>query len=236
MTAARDAADVADTPAETSPSPSPRSLPSRALDAMARHPLRTALWLAFVIALPVVLTLRARASQALPVYGTVPAFTLTSQADRPFGLSDLRGHVWVADFFFTSCPSICPRLTRHLKRVQDRTADLGDRVRIVSFSVDPVVDTPAQLDAYARRYGADAHRWTFLAGPIDAVQRVAVDGFRVALEANLTPVEARDQQFNILHGGHILLVDGDGRIRGYYRANDEDLDAVVDAARRLASR
>lgn len=232
MTAARDASDVADPPA---PAP-PRSLPARALDAMARRPLRTALWLAFFIALPVVITLRVRATQALPVYGTVPAFTLTSQANRPFGLSDLRGRVWVADFFFTSCPSICPRLTRHLKRVQDRTADLGDRVRVVSFSVDPVVDTPAQLDAYARRYGADPNRWAFLAGPIDAVQRVAVDGFRVALEANLTPVEARDQQFNILHGGHILLVDGDGRIRGYFRATDEDLDAVVDAARRLASR
>lgn len=237
MTDTTEVTDATVTAANIATPTTSRSIAQRARDLVVRHPLRAVLWAIVLAALPAVIALRLRPPppEPMPVYGTVPAFTLTDQSNRSFGLDNLRGHVWIADFFFTTCPSICPRLTRHLKRIQDRTADLGDRVRFVSFSVDPIVDTPEVLTAYAHRYGANLNRWSFVRGPIESIKHVSIDGFRVALEENLTPVEARSQQFNILHGGHILLVDRQGRIRQYFRAVDEDLDTAVDAARRLAS-
>ena len=188
-------------------------------------------WIALFFALPVVWKLRRKAEE-LPVMRQLPAFTLTAQDERPYGLGDLRGHVWVANFFFTSCPFSCPRLTRHMERVQEALRAEGDAVRLVSFSVAPEVDTPARLREYATRYHADA-RWKFLTGPAPDVQRVSQEGFQVAMEIAAPDASARPSNFNILHGEHIMLVDAQGRIRGSYRADAEGLARITHDARRL---
>ena len=137
---------------------------------------------------------------------------------------------------FTSCPTICPTLSRHMARVQQRTASLGDRLHLVSISVDPAVDTPERLAEYGRRYGYDPRRWHFVTGEATALQTIAADGFRVALGQIPTAGQGRPQDFNILHSANLMLVDGEGRLRGLYRADDDGLTELVREASALADR
>lgn len=190
-------------------------------------------WVALVLAAPVVVALRMRPAP-VPVIRQLPPFRLTDQTAHAYGTDELRGHPWVANFMFTSCPFSCPRLTRHMSRVQERLRDRGDSaasVRMVSFTVDPDVDTPARLGEYAQRYRVDAARWRFVTGPTPDIQRMSTEGFQVAMGA---PPEGRPQGYNILHGEHIMLVDARGRIRGYYRADDNGLVSVVRDAETVA--
>lgn len=196
-----------------------------------RRPVAATLWLLVLAAIPVVIAMRFR-SAPLQDFGEVPSFRLTDQRGADFSSDALRGKVWVANFMFTSCPSSCPRLTRHMARVQARLADARGRVRLVSFSVDPAVDTPERLRAYAGRYGVDAGMWSMLTGPNDAVQRISVQGFNLAVEAPAYE-GARPANYNILHGEHIMLIDQRMHIRGYFRADATGLDQVTRAARRL---
>lgn len=199
--------------------------------AVRRRPFAAALWALVLAAIPVAIALKFRAPP-LSDYGALPPFRLTSQQGAAFGSDELRGRVWVANFMFTSCPSSCPRLTRHMARVQSALRG-EDGVRLVSFSVDPSVDTPERLRTYGARYGVDPARWAMLTGPSEAVQRISVQGFNLALEAP-SYEGPRPANYNILHGEHILLVDKRMHIRGYFRADAEGLTQVTRAARRLA--
>ena len=96
-----------------------------------------------------------------------PPFTLTSEQGLPYGLDNLRGRVWVADFVFTSCPTVCPKLTLKMADIQHRGRNLGDAFHLVTFTVDPENDTPEKLAAYAKSYHANPQRWTFLTGPLE---------------------------------------------------------------------
>ena len=93
---------------------------------------------------------------------SVPDFSLTNQQGEPLGLSDMAGKIWVADFIFTNCPTICPAMTQEMARLQSEF--VADPVYFVSFSVDPERDTPRVLSRYASAYGADDRRWHFLTG------------------------------------------------------------------------
>lgn len=152
-------------------------------------------------------------TEELPVIATLPAFELRDQQDRPYGLSDMKGHVTVVSFIFTTCRSICPTLTTKMRGLQERFSDRD--VRFVSFSVDPESDTPAVLREYARNYHADERTWTFLTGPTDDVNRAVVRGFRVAMG------ERSPGGDDIMHSSHFVLVDAAGRVRGYYASDDE---------------
>ncbi len=190
-------------------------------------------WIALLLAAPVAAVMRRR-HPPVPVIRQLPSFALTDQTARRYGSDELRGHPWVANFMFTSCPFSCPRLTRHMARVQEALRARGDAtapVRMVSFTVDPEVDTPAKLAEYAQRYRVDAARWRFLTGPTPEIQRLSQEGFQIAMGA---PPEGRPHGYNILHGEHIMLVDARGRIRGYYRANDEGLASIVRDAETLS--
>lgn len=168
----------------------------------------------------------------LPELGTLPAFTLTDQTGKPSGLAELRGKVWVADFVFTRCPSICPLLTAHMAEIQKRTHAFGDDFALVSFSVDPTYDTPPVLTRYMAKYHADPSRWRFLTGSTEAIEKVVTDGFKEVLERD----HAKGPQdfLSIVHGGHFVLVDRQGQIRGYYDSNEpEAVTAVVRDAKGL---
>jgi protein SCO1/2 len=145
----------------------------------------------------------------LPVMNQVPAFQLTAQSGQPFDSNTLEGHVWVADFIYTTCPGPCPLMSHQMSQVQQQTADLPD-VKIVSFTIDPATDTPPVLAAYSKRYKADPGRWYFLTGPQSALNQIGRDGFK------LNPVDG-----SMIHSVRFTLVDRRMRIRGYYSSDEE---------------
>jgi protein SCO1/2 len=202
------------------------------IDAAARAAVgRPLIWLvvlAVLAAWPAVWSLRTPIPRRPPVLGTVPAFQLTDQDGRAFGSQDLAGRVWVASFLFTRCQTVCPRVTAQMARVQGRTRNLEPALHLVSFSVDPEHDTPARLAAYAQAHRASPRMWTFLTGPADAVQETVEGGLRVSMGKD----GADPSPAGISHGTHLVLVDGERRIRGYYDPEDpEALDRLVrDAA------
>lgn len=159
----------------------------------------------------------------------LPAFALTDHRGERFGLEQLRGRVWIADFIFTSCPTVCPKLTQRMKELQERGRPLGDALHLVSFTVDPETDTPKVLADYAAAQGLSLDNWTFLTGPLGEVESTVVSGFKIAMGKT----EASPGIFSIFHGERFVLVDREGVIRGYYEASDEGLDAILRDAERL---
>jgi protein SCO1/2 len=119
-------------------------------------------------------------SGRLPVYGSVPDFTLIDQNNQPFHKTDLVGHIWIANFMFANCPDECPLMTAELAALQADLADVME-LRLVSITVDPEHDTPAVLSQYAVRFGADPERWFFLTGDKPTIYRLARDGFRLGI-------------------------------------------------------
>ena len=146
----------------------------------------------------------------LPIYSYLPSFVLTEKSGKPLSLEDLRGKVWIADFFFTTCPGPCPRMSARMAELQRSLAGNAD-TRLVSITVDPSTDTPAVLSDYANRYHADSTRWYFLTGEKSDIHRLAKDGFMVGGVEDI-----------LLHTTRFMLVDRMGRLRGYYDSSDEE--------------
>lgn len=136
---------------------------------------------------------------------SVPDFNLTSQQGEPLGLSEMMGKIWVADFIFTNCPTICPAMTQEMARLQSEF--VADPVYFVSFSVDPERDTSEVLSRYATAYGADDRRWHFLTGDKTKIYQLAEQGFSLAAGHNGT---------EILHSPRFVLINADGNIHDFY--------------------
>jgi len=189
---------------------------------LARNPF---FW-AFVVGCVVITSMRPllrRIPPPPPLLRQVPRFALVAADGKPFGSDDLRGHVYVASFFFTRCPSICPRLMQDLARLQERYRRDHLEVRLVSITVDPEHDTAEVLSAAGPRYGVDPARWVLLTGPWPAIRDLALHGFQVPLGE---PEKAPGQPTDIAHTGKLLLVDASGGLRGYYDTGDLGLDEV----------
>ena len=161
----------------------------------------------------------ARQAPAPQPLGTLPAFDLIERRQAPLRLDDLRGKVWVANFMYTSCVEVCPLQSAEMARLQTAFADHAD-LRLVSISVDPERDTPAVLTAYAENFRADPERWLFATGEPDAVARLAQEGFRLSAASYVSGEDGEDYAF--IHSNRFVLVDRQGRIRGYYRSTDPD--------------
>lgn len=159
-----------------------------------------------------------RRASELPSLGDVGSFNLTDQAKRPVSAETLRGKVWAAAFFFTRCPTICPRITRRMRDLQVAAQAEQVPLELVSFSVDPENDTPEVLDAYAKQYSADLASWRFLTGDLEVVRKTSEQGFKLALDGKPTPGA---DHLGLFHGSHLVLVDGTGQIRGYYRTSED---------------
>jgi protein SCO1/2 len=141
-----------------------------------------------------------------------PSFTLIDQDGKPFDSSALKGKVWVADFVFTTCTSLCPMMTQQMHDFQQKTAGspTGSTVQMVSFSVDPEHDTPAALKDYAQTNKADLSRWHFLTGDKETLWKISN-----AMKLAVGPGD--DHQ--VMHSSHFLLVDAGGHVRGIYDYN-----------------
>ena len=136
---------------------------------------------------------------------SVPDFSLTNQQGQPLRLSDMAGKIWIADFIFTNCPTICPAMTQEMARLQSEF--VADPVYFVSFSVDPERDTVDVLSRYATAYGADDRRWHFLTGEKTDIHQLAEKGFSLA---------AGHQGSEILHSARFALIAPNGNIYGHY--------------------
>jgi cytochrome oxidase Cu insertion factor (SCO1/SenC/PrrC family) len=165
------------------------------------------------------------------VLGTVPDFRLTERSGRVVTRDELRGKVWVADFFFTRCRGVCPLLTARLAELQRRIGLEGaPDVRFVSFTVDPAADTPEVLAAYAAQFGASPSHWLFLTGDRAALFQLIGQGFGLAVAERPQPA-GEDPNERLTHSDRFALVDGRFRIRGFYRGTDAD--AVEELVRDL---
>jgi len=167
----------------------------------------------------------------LPVLGDVPAFALTAHTGQPITLDVLRGKVWIATFFFTSCQSICPITQDNMVEVQKAFASTP-AVQMVSFTVDPERDTVPVLDDYARRRGAIPGKWWFVTGGKKAIYRLARQGFKLA--ADDMPEELQGTRHDFIHSEKFVLVDTQGRIRGYYSGLDmEQVRRLIEDVQKL---
>lgn len=172
------------------------------------------------------------ADKPLPDHGVVTPFQLVDERGQPFSEEALRGHVTIVSFVFTRCDTICPVISMKMERIQEKTFDVGNKIKLVSFSVDPTYDTPARLAEYATRYHANPQRWTFVTGPHDKVHALIEGPFMTSmLRAQDRPSGVPDIQ----HGGYFLLLDHKLHIRGIYDSDlVNQLDALMHDARQLA--
>ena len=159
----------------------------------------------------------------LPVLWPVPSYRLVDQDGRTRTPDELKGSVWVADFIFTSCKSVCPVLSAKMVQVQRAIAD--PRLRFVSFSVDPDRDTPEALRAYAKRWAPDESRWTLLATTKESLAALS-KGMKTFVEPQADPDAT-------VHSAELFLIDGKGQVRSLYATDGAAFDELVPDARRL---
>lgn len=166
--------------------------------------------------------------------GQVPPFSLLDQQSQSATAEAMRGHVTIVNFIFTRCESVCPVTSLKMQRIQEQTADIGDRVKLLSFSVDPEYDTPERLNTYGARFKLDPGRWRMLTGPLDVVRPLIEGPFMTSMLAvGKTPSGSPD----IAHNAHFFLIDDDLRIRGAYDSTEvARLEALLRHARYLARR
>lgn len=151
----------------------------------------------------------------------VPDFQLQDQDKNNIQQKQLRGYIYVADFFFTRCGSICPKMTTQLTRVQEEFMK-DSIVKIVSFTVDPKHDTAEVLKTYSKEYGAVPGKWSFVTGPKDSIYALAQKGYFI------TAMEDTAHPADFIHSDKLVLVDKKGWIRGYYNGTDQkEVDKLI---------
>ena len=154
-----------------------------------------------------------------PILLAAPEFALTDQAGTAYGSKDLKGHVWIANFMFTRCTATCPRQTARFEELQQRARRWpdGDRIRLVSFTVDPENDTVDRLSEYAEAHHADPARWKFLTGSRPELWQLSKEGFKLPVSNS-----ANDSSGPITHSPRFILLDEQSRIRGFYDGLADD--------------
>lgn len=152
---------------------------------------------------------------------TIPDFQFSSHNNHSVSEDILQDKITVVDFFFTSCPDICPVMSKQLSRVQEKFKK-NNQVNILSFTVDPEHDSPEVLREYAESFEATNSNWLFLTGKKENIYSLARCGF-------ILPVEDGDgSPEDFIHSEKLILVDGQKRIRGYYDGTDrEEVDRLI---------
>jgi protein SCO1/2 len=143
------------------------------------------------------------------VYHQIPSFRFLNQDSVFVSEKDVEGKVYVADFFFTTCPTICPKMKTQMLRIYERYKD-RDEVRIISHSIDPDFDTPNVLKDYAARLQVKAPKWNLLTGDKTAIYQLGQKSYMVSAQED--PNEAG----GFVHSGAFILVDKNRHVRGIY--------------------
>jgi len=130
--------------------------------------------------------------------------------------ADFKGKVWIADFFFTTCPTICPTMTKHLKWLNEETDDLADQVQFLSITINPNHDKPSILTEYKEHHKIKASNWAFLTGDEAFTHQLGIDHFQIFAGQDATAAGG------YAHSGAFTLIDKEGYVRGVYLGTEMD--------------
>lgn len=148
------------------------------------------------------------------VYHLIPSFKLQTQLGDTLVSDSLLGQIYVVDFFYTTCPGVCPRMSNQMERVQ-KSFIKDNKIRFVSISVDENKDSVPALKAYAEKHNAVPGKWYFVRGSKQEVFDLAQKGFFVSAMDDKNPED-------FLHSEKFILVDYNGNIRNYYNGLDSN--------------
>ncbi|GAB1446051.1 MAG: SCO family protein [Cyclobacteriaceae bacterium] len=149
------------------------------------------------------------------VYHKIAKFQFVDQDSAIVTNDTFKDQIYVADFFFTTCRTICPIMKTQMLRVYEATANMPD-VKLLSHTIDPKYDTVALLHEFAKRLGVSSDRWHFVTGAQDSIYKIAQTSYFA------TAMEDKSEPDGFIHSGAFLLIDKDQRIRGKYDGTKED--------------
>ncbi len=155
----------------------------------------------------------------------IGTFEFTDQNGNLFSSENLKGKIYVADYFFTECKSICPVMNKQMQKVQK--AFYGDkRIMILSFSVDPETDTPKKLKTYSKWMHANDEQWKFLTGKKEDLYQLARKSYFLLKPSEVA--KTGDGGSDFIHTNNFVLIDQNKRIRGYYDGtNSKEVEQLI---------
>ena len=164
------------------------------------------------------------------VFHKVSAFSFVNQDGKELSSSTLKGKMYAANFFFSTCQTICPKMATQMFRIQDKLHYLNREFQMVSFTVNPEYDTPEILKKYSLEVHADNTLWNFATGSKKEIYEVARKGFLVNAD------EGDGGPDDFVHTELVVLIDKEGCIRGFYDGTSlKDMDRLVDEVVVLAA-
>ncbi len=188
--------------------------------------MKKSVWLTFVLvgfALPLIRSFNRELPPLPPVLYKLPQYEMTNQFGESFGSKNLKGKVYIANFLFTNCATTCTMIMNASLNLQNRIKNLKSVASLVTFTVDPVNDTPNVLLKYSRDWKVNPSNWNFLTGTEEQVNSLLLDGFKVPID----PQRESGTVYDIAHSEKFVLVDQKGRIRGYYSSSKEDMNQLI---------
>ncbi|HAF78710.1 MAG TPA: SCO family protein [Maribacter sp.] len=154
-------------------------------------------------------------------YHTIADFSLTNQNGEIITQEDYKGKIYIADFFFTTCPTICPIMTKNMVDLQKALGKDSD-VMLLSHSVTPEIDSVTQLKKYAIEKGVDDRNWNLVTGDKKQIYELARKSYLAV------KTDGDGGPFDMIHTENFILVDKDKRIRGFYDGTKkEDMDKIM---------
>lgn len=161
------------------------------------------------------------------IYQAIPPFTFFNEDSLKVTNKDFKNKVWIAEFFFASCPSICPIMNTQLKIVEKELSKYGEHIQYLSFSIDPSHDTPSVLKAHKKRLGIENKNWSFLTGNEAFTHQLGIEHFLI--------FAGREEEAlgGYAHSGAFTLVDKKGYVRGVYEVIMPDLSINKKEYKRL---
>ncbi len=166
-----------------------------------------------------------------PLNYDVQSFSFQNQDGKAVTLESLKGQVWVADFIFTNCETICPPMTSHMAELQKQMEEENLQARIVSFSVDPENDTPEKLKKFAANYPLSFQNWDFLTGySQEEIEKFALKSFK-------SIVKKPEDEDQVIHQSSFYLVDQNGKVvKDYDGARNTPYDEIIADIKTLENR
>ncbi|WP_252502534.1 SCO family protein [Sporosarcina sp. Marseille-Q4943] len=158
----------------------------------------------------------------------VTSFSFTDQNGKPFGTDQLAGKVWIADFIFTNCNSVCTPMSHKMADLQSTLKENGLEVELVTFTVDPETDTPQVLKEYVGQFSDDESNWHLLSGySQETIEQLAMNQFQ-------TIVQKPNESGQVIHGTNFFIIDQRGTIVNEYSYIEESFDEqMIDEVKRL---
>ena len=163
------------------------------------------------------------------VFHKVPQWNYLTHDSVYLASDDINGKVWIVDFFFSYCPTICPPMTKAMHSVNDSLITYQHDLKFLSFSIDPDRDTPARLSLYRKRNEISSTNWYFLTGDEQETHVLGLDGFQLLANAD------EKAPGGFAHSPNFVLVDQDQHIRGIYDGLDPESrkQLIIDAKKLL---